>query len=502
MSMSFSERVARLNDILCTVNVLRWDARVMMPAGGALSRGHQIATLQGLARDMLVDPAMADAAEEARLSARDDTARAAAEAVLHARAWHLKIPETLLRQQAETSVIAGQAWAKARAEGDFATFRPYLEEVVAIARKMAEAIGHDGHPYDPMVQIYEPGETAASLSALFETLRAGIKPILDKALSRPAPGSDFLYRDYPVEAQKALCAELAALLGLDMERSRLDTAVHPFEISFTRQDVRITSRWDRNYLPMSVFGTMHETSHALYEQGIDKALTRTAHTTDLIGLYAVGGSSFGMHESQSRLFENHIGRSPAFWSHHFGKLRDHFPEQLSDVSEQEFVAAINRVEPGLIRVEADELTYDLHIMLRVRIEMALMDGSLAVDDVPEAWNAAMRDDLGIDVPNDRLGCLQDIHWSSGYIGSFPTYTIGNVTAAQLMARFDTIHPDLRGAADAGDLKPLREALAETVWRHGRSKDRHELLAAIGADADDCEPYIAYLRGKFGLTCHG
>ncbi len=499
MTTSFSERIARLNDILCTVNVLRWDARVMMPAGGAASRGHQIATLQGLARDMLVDQAMADAAEEARAAAENDIARLAAEAVLRARGWHLKIPEALLHQQAETSVIAGQAWAKARAEGDFATFRPYLEDVVTLSRQMADAIGHDGHPYDPMVQIYEPGETAASLSALFDKLRAGIKPLLEKSLSRPAPRSDFLYRDYPVEAQKALCANLARELGLDMERSRLDTAVHPFEISFTRQDVRITSRWNPNYLPMSIFGTMHETGHALYEQGIDPALTRSAHATDLIGLYAVGGCSFGMHESQSRLFENHIGRSTAFWSNHFGELRDHFPEQLADVSEEEFVAAINRVEPGLIRVEADELSYDLHIMLRMHIEMALMDGSLAVDDVPQAWNAAMRDDLGIDVPNDRLGCLQDIHWSSGYIGSFPTYTVGNITAAQLMARFDTTHPDLRDAADAGDLKPLREALAETVWRHGRSKDRHELLAAIGADADDCEPYIAYLRGKFALT---
>ncbi|WP_174802599.1 carboxypeptidase M32 [Martelella limonii] len=495
--MTFSERIARLNDILCTVNVLRWDARVMMPAGGAVSRGHQIATLQGLARDMLVDPAMADAAEEARATARDAIAISAAEAVLRAREWHLKIPPQLLRQQAETSVVAGQAWAKARAGGDFASFKPYLEDVVALARQMADAIGHDGHPYDPMVQIYEPGETAASLSSLFDTLRAGIKPLLDKALSRPAPRSNFLYRDYPVEEQKALCAELAAVIGLDMERSRLDTAVHPFEVSFTRQDVRITSRWDRNYLPMSVFGAMHETGHALYEQGIAEALTRSAHTTDLIGLYAVGGSSFGMHESQSRLFENHIGRSASFWSHHFGRLRDHFPEQLADVSEEEFVAAINRVEPGLIRVEADELTYDLHIMLRVRIEMALMDGSLAVADVPDAWNRAMREDLGLDVPHDGLGCLQDIHWSTGYIGSFPTYTIGNVTAAQLMARFEETRPELSRAAAAGDLSPLRGALGETVWRHGRSKSRHEMLASIGADAQDCTPYLAYLGSKFG-----
>nr|WP_272210341.1 hypothetical protein [Marinicella sp. W31]MDC2876211.1 hypothetical protein [Marinicella sp. W31] len=189
----------------------------------------------------------------------------------------------------------------------------------------------------------------------------------------------------------------------------------------------------------------------------------------MIGLYAVGGSSFGMHESQSRLFENHIGRSADFWALHFDRLKSHFPDQLGDVSEAEFVCAVNRTEPGLVRVEADELTYDLHIMLRVRIEMALMDGSLAVDDVPEAWNTAMREDLGIDVPHDGLGCLQDVHWSSGYIGSFPTYTIGNVTAAQIMARLDETEPSLRDAAKMGDLAPLRARLGAIVWQHGRSK---------------------------------
>jgi carboxypeptidase Taq len=487
--MTLAARVARLNDLLCAVNALQWDARVMMPPGGAATRGHQIATLKGIARDMILDPGMADAA-----GAEGDTQ--AARAVLAARDRHARIPADLLRRQAETSATAGAAWAEARRLGDFATFRPHLETVIDLARQEAAAVGYEEHPYDPMVQVFEPGETAAGLAAFFDTLRAGIRPILDAALGRPRPRTDFLRRDYPEAGQQAFCLSLAEALGYDRTRGRLDTAVHPFEISATRNDVRITSRWRRDYLPMSIFGTIHEVGHALYEMGVDPALTRTAHTTDMIGLYAVGGTSFGMHESQSRLLENHVGRAPAFWARHFGRLRDAFPEQLSDVTEAEFVAAVNRVEPGLVRVEADELTYDLHVMLRVRLEMALMDGSLSVVDLPDAWNAGMRDDLGLEVPHDGLGCLQDVHWSHGYVGSFTTYTIGNATAAQLMAHLDAERPDIRTALDAGRTGPLRDALGDLVWCHGRSRMRAELLAGIGCEPGNAINYLTYLRAEF------
>ena len=379
---------------------------------------------------------------------------------------------------------------------NFALFRPFLERTVALAREQADALGYDGHPYDPMVAVFEPGETAASLAALFDRLRAGILPILDSALGRPKPRTDFLDRSYPEDAQKAFCTDIARELGYDFARGRLDATVHPFEISMTRGDVRITSRWSRTYLPAALFGTIHETGHALYEQGADPALTRSAHATDLISLYAVSGTSFGMHESQSRLLENHVGRSPEFWAVHFPRLRDAFPDQLSDVEADEFVAAVNRVEPGLIRVEADELTYDLHIMLRVGIEMALMDGSLAVADLPGVWNEAMRRDLGLEVPHDGLGCLQDVHWSSGYIGSFPTYTVGNVCAAQIMTHLDGARPDVRTALDAGDTGPLRSALSDLVWRHRRARSRAAIMDGIGARLGSPDAYLGYLDAKF------
>ena len=482
-------RVGRLNDVLCTVNMLNWDARTQMAAGGAETRGQQIATLMGIARQMILDPAMQAAVD----AAGDDPAGLAVrQAIDH----HRRLPAELLQAKAEHATVAGAAWAKAREQGDFMIFQPHLEKVVALARQTADALGYDGHPYDPMVQIFEPDETAASLTGFFDRLRAGILPVLDKARGRPLPRTDFLYRDYDPQVQKRFVAETAAALGYDFDRGRMDTAVHPFEVSFTRNDVRITSRWPRSYLPMAIFGSIHEVGHALYEQGVDPVHTRGAFATDMIGLYAVGGTSFGMHESQSRLLENHVGRSPAFWQVHFPRLRDSFPDQLSDVTAEEFIAAINRVEPGPIRVEADELTYDLHIMLRVRIEMALMEGSLHVADIPDAWNSAMKSDLGITITDDAQGCLQDVHWSSGYIGSFPTYTIGNATAAQLMQYLDATQPAVRQALDVADTAPLRQALQDAVWSHGRSLSRAGILNRLDLQANDPTAYLTYLGRKF------
>ena len=272
--------------------------------------------------------------------------------------------------------------------------------------------------------------------------------------------------------------------------------MHPFEVSFTREDVRITTRYNRNYLPASLFGTAHETGHALYEQGVAPAYTRTVFATDLIGLYAVGGTSFGMHESQSRLWENHIVRSRDFWRLNFADLQAHFPAQLGDVDAEAFYRAVTHTEPGLIRVEADELTYDLHVMLRVELECALMDGSLDVADLPRVWNDTIRRDLGVEVPNDAKGVLQDIHWSTGYVGAFPSYTIGNATAAQLMDSLRRDDAGLDAAIAKGDHAVLADKLRTYVWQHGRRFTRDEMLIRTTGRALEAGPYIAYLRSKY------
>jgi carboxypeptidase Taq len=497
---ALNERVAAVNDVLNAASVLTWDSRTVMPLGGAETRGHQIATLTRLARDLLLSPETETALDQAEQAveglAEDAPERRMVSQTRQAFEHHRRVPASLIQERAALRTVAQAAWIEGRAKSDFSIFAPYLAKTVELSRVYADYIGWSEHPYDAMVSIYEPGETASGLRALFATLRAGMQPILDVARSRPAPRSDFLFRSFPEEAQRAFGLSLATKLGYDFRRGRLDTTVHPFEVSFTRNDVRITTRYNRNYLPASLFGTAHETGHGLYEQGVDPAYTRTTLATDLVGLYAVGGASFGAHESQSRLWENHIARSRAFWRLHFPDLQRHFPRELGDVTAEEFYRAVTRVEPGFIRVEADELTYDFHIMLRVELECALMDGSLPVVDLPGAWNAAVKRDLGLDVPDDARGVLQDVHWSTGYIGSFPTYTIGNVMAAQIMDALRRREPSLDAAIEAGDYASLASALGTSIWRHGRRFTRDELLERETGRRLDPVPYLAYLDAKY------
>jgi len=497
---ALNERIAAVNDVLNAASVLIWDSRTMMPAGGAETRGCQIATLTRVARDLLLAPETETALDEAERGIEglpeDSPERRIVLQTRHAIEHHRRVPASLIQARAALRTVAQAAWIEARSKSDFSIFAPHLARTLALSRDYADCIGWSEHPYDAMVSIYEPGETAASLKSLFASLRAGLLPVLDAARSQPAPRSDFLFRDFPEEGQRAFGLSLSEKLGYDLQRGRLDTTVHPFEVSFTRNDVRITTRYNRNYLPASIFGTAHETGHGLYEQGVDPAHTRTTLATDLVGLYAVGGTSFGAHESQSRLWENHIVRSRTFWRLHFSDLQGYFPDQLGDVDAEEFYRAVTRVVPGFIRVEADELTYDLHIMLRVEIESALMDGSLPVADLPGAWNALIKRDLDLDIPDDARGVLQDVHWSTGYIGSFPTYTIGNVMAAQVMETLRTQNQALDAAIEAGKYGVLAEELRTRIWQHGRRFDRDELLERVTGRRLDPKPYLAYLAGKY------
>lgn len=493
------ERMGQVNDLLNAKSVLAWDARVMMPPGGAETRAKQLATLSVLAREHLVDAQsrhLLDAAEAEVAQLRHDSVeRIICAQVREAIDYHLRIPAELVRRRAETGSIGQDIWARAREAGDFAAFAPVLTETVALNREMAECIGYEAHPYDALMYRFEPGETVASLRPLFARLRAGMLPLLRAIAQKDGPRIDFLQRAFPRQAQLDFGLKMATKLGYDLDRGRLDTTVHPFEVSFTRNDVRITSRVNERWMPMCLFGCLHEAGHGLYEQYADPAYVRTPLATDLVGLYAVSGVSFGAHESQSRLFENHVGRSREFWELNFPEAKAAFPEQLADVDAETFWRAVNRVAPGFIRVEADELTYDFHIMLRVDIEAALIDGSLAVADLPEAWNAKIKEYLGLDVPNDRLGVLQDVHWSSGQIGTFCNYTIGNVMAGQL---FEVAQQDAAVAAGlaSADYTPLREWMTEHVHQHGRRFSRDELLVRATGRTLDPEPYIAHLTQKY------
>ncbi len=496
----FSERLAGVNDLLNAMSILQWDSRTMMPPGGVETRAKQIATLTVAAREMLLSDETRRATESALREVESmnpqTPERRSVEQAAHAIDFHSRIPAALQKRRAELKTVANAAWVKARAEKDFSQFQPHLEAVVEVSRAYADAIGYSEHPYDALMSIYEPGETVASLTSLFATLRAGLSPILQAVTAAEQPRSDFLHRDYPIDRQRRFALKMAETIGYDLQRGRLDKTVHPFEISFTRNDVRITTRFYQNYLPPSLFGALHEAGHGIYEQGVDPAYTRTPLATDLVGYYAVGGVSFGAHESQSRLYENHVGRSRRFWQLHFASLQDTFPEALSDVDAEQFYRAVNQVRPGFIRVEADELTYDFHIMLRVDIEKSLMDGSLAVKDLPAAWNETIKRELGVVVPDDAQGVLQDIHWSTCQIGTFCNYTIGNVMAAQLMETALKEEPAIASGLHEGRYEPLKQWLGRTVHQHGRRYSRNELLEQATGRQLEAGPYIRYLRDKY------
>ena len=497
----FQEHIAQINDVLNTINILKWDARTQMPPGGSETRGQQLATLSLIAQERFISDTTARLLDQAESEVAADSAdsyrRRAVAQTRHYYELIRRIPVEITSERAALTPTSENVWAAAKKNNDFASFAPYLEKMLELAKRQAEAVGYSEHPFDALVYEYEPSMTAARLQALFAELKLGLLPLLKQIVAHDKPlHQDLWQHEYPVEQQKAFALSVAKQFGYDLNRGRMDIAPHPFEISFTRNDVRITTRYNPKYLPMALFGTLHETGHALYEQGVDPSLTRSALTTDFLGQYAVGGTSYGAHESQSRLWENQIGRSRAFWDHHFAALQATFPEQLAGADSDLLFRSVNRVRPSLIRVEADEVTYNLHIMLRVEIEMDLLTGKLKVADLPDAWREKMKAYLGVVPPDDSSGVLQDVHWSGGGFGSFPGYTVGNVMSSQFL---DAAYRDVPNMADAlanGNYQPLLGWLTEHVYRHGRAYDANELLMRSTGATLDPQPFLKYLTDKF------
>ncbi|MCE5208703.1 MAG: carboxypeptidase M32 [Chloroflexi bacterium] len=497
----FNTHIGKINDLCCVLNLLTWDARTQMPEEGTVTRGHQISTVAGIAQEMFTNPKtlqMIEAAEKEVKGEPEDSYRV--RAVRYAREHYevaRKIPVSLVTELNELKMISQTVWIEARKNDDFQSFAPYLEKMVKLQRGIAEGVGYSDHPYDALLVRYEPGMTAKRLKALFAELKAGLTPILERAKAYPEARHDFLTeRLYPADRQKAFATDISRKFGYDFKRGKVDLTVHPFEISFTRQDVRITTRYDEKYAPQALFGLFHETGHALYEQGANPAITRTALATDLLDLYAVAGTSYGFHEAQSRMWENLVGRSQVFWNNHFPLLQSYFPDQLKDVDAEQFYRAVNRVKPSLIRTESDEVTYNFHIMIRVEIEMGLLDGSISIKELPEVWNAKYQEYLGVTPPNNRLGVLQDIHWSSGLFGSFCSYTLGNVVSAQLYEAALKQNLEIEPALAKGEYQPLLDWLTENVYRHGHAFLPDELLRRSTGSSLTVEPYFRYLNHKY------
>ena len=493
--VELAKEAAQLCDLLCAMNLLAWDSRTHMPPGGNTARGHQVATLTALARECAVGPCMRDAIAFAldRSDAMDPDERDCLAAFAGQVETMRRIPEALLIEMATLKTTSQVAWIAAREANDLSLFSPMLKRIFVLQRELAEAIGYTEHPYDALLGQYEPGMTLARLQPLFATLRGGIAPLLE-SLGEVAIPDGFLRQPYPIEGQRRFAAHIAARLGYDFARGRIDDTVHPFEISMTRDDVRITSRFREDFPQGGLFALWHEAGHGIYEQGVSEHWTRGIGAIDLINLYAAGGSSFGLHESQSRLYENRIGRSRQFWELHFGALRDIFPEQLAGITVDAFWRSVNTPRRGLIRIEADELTYDAHIMLRVELEAALMAGACAVEELPALWNERMARDFGLGAPDLARGVLQDVHWSSGHVGSFATYTLGNIMSSQFFAAAGR-QPGVREGLREGRYEALTDWLGQHVHRHGRSRHRDRILHDATGSGLDPAPYLADLRAK-------
>ena len=485
----FKSRFAEVADLRRAAELIEWDERVCMPSGGASTHGEMQATLRRLAHEAFTRDEMGESIQ-ALLRASDpasDVGRLAAVAS-HDYEKATRVPPSFVAEHAQTVSASQHAWEQARARNDFAAFAPHLQKVLDLKRQYVTFFPPSEHPYDVLLDDCEPGMKTSEVKVLFGTLRPRQVALIKAIATRPPIDDSFLGGGYAEADMLGFAVDVAGGFGFDWSRGRQDKSVHPFASGIGADDVRITTRWVER-MPFSLlFGTMHETGHALYEQGVSKEHHRTP---------LEGGTSLGVHESQSRLWENVIGRSRGFWTHFFPALQTRFGSQLAGISLEQFHRAINKVQPSLIRVEADEATYNLHVMLRVELEIALIEGKATVRDLPELWRNGMKEYLGLVPPTDALGVLQDVHWSAGLFGYFATYTIGNVIAAQLWERFGVINPDRDAEVARGEFGPLLSWLRRELHQHGRAYQAQDLIERITTKRIDPAPYLTYLETKYG-----
>lgn len=484
------ELLGEIADLNAAAAVLSWDQNTYMPPGGAEARGHQLATLSKIAHMKFTSPEMGKLIEEVQKEGLDPESDDGALVRVTARDYEkaTRVPPEFVAEFAMVTSRAHEAWVEAKGKSDFSIFRPHLEKIVELTQKYVTFFPPADHPYDILLDNYEPGMKTAEVKEIFDLLRPQQVELIRAITARPQVEDGFLRLDYDEQKQWDFGVEVITKFGYDWKRGRQDKSPHPFTTSFSIGDVRITTRFMPKDGVSALFSTMHEAGHALYEQGIDPAYERTP---------LASGASLAIHESQSRMWENLVGRSLPFWEHFYPRFQELFPTQLGNVDLMTFYKGINKVQPSLIRVEADEATYNLHIMLRLEIEIALLEGTLQVKDLPEYWNAKMQEYLGLTPPNDAQGVLQDIHWSMGSLGYFSTYALGNLVSVQLWERIQRDIPDLPDQIRRGEFSALLAWLRENIHRHGRKYEPQQLVQRVTGSKITPEPYLRYLRQKFG-----
>lgn len=470
--------------------LLAWDQRTMIPPKGHAHRAGQIAAMAKLLHARDTDPAVGEhlGVVEGTHLVQDPLSPAA----VNIREWRrrfeqaTRIPPELAVALAKAAAEGQTAWEQARPRNDWPAFQPFLEHIVALKREQAQALGYEGEPYDALLDLYEPGETAAAIEPLFADLKEALMALLPRVAASFRQDHGILSRHFPQTQQEALVREAAAAIGYDFAAGRLDPTAHPFSITIGLGDARITTRYDQHFLGTALFGTLHEAGHALYNLGLPEEHWGTPRGESI---------SLGIHESQSRLWENLVGRSLSFWRFFYPQAKEAF-SALAEVKLEDFYAAVNQVRPSLIRVEADEVTYNLHIIFRFSLERALMLGTLSVADLPAVWDEQVQTVLGLAVPDDARGVMQDVHWSGGHIGYFPTYALGNLYAAQFFAKAKADLGDLGGRFAQGQFAPLLSWLRDKIHARGSTFWPRDLVRQV--TGEDLNPHylLAYLEDKF------
>jgi carboxypeptidase Taq len=487
----FKELMGTASDLSSASALLGWDQQTYMPPKAAEERGEQLATLARIVHEMITSEEFGRLLEDLLPYAQSlDGDSTDARIILKAKKLYdkeTKVPAEKVAEFARATTLGQEAWVRAKTESNFESFKPYLEKIVDLRREYASYFKPYEHVYDPLLDDFEPGMKTADILAIFSALRPQQVELIKAIRERPQVEDGFLKLNYPDALQWEFGVDVTRHMGYDWGAGRQDRAAHPFTTSFGIRDVRITTHIYEDQMASGLFSTIHETGHALYNQGIDWDLRRTV---------LADGASMAIHESQSRMWENLVGRSRAFWRYFYPRLQATYPAQLGNVDMETFYKAINKVEPSFIRTEADEATYNLHVMLRLELEIALMEGSLQVADLPAAWNDRMRDYLGVTPPNDRLGVLQDVHWSGGMIGYFPTYALGNLVSAQLWAVINKDIPNLEQQFEQGQFSALLDWLRKNVHQYGSKYEPQELVQRITGSKIDPTAYVAYLKTKY------
>ena len=489
----FLEKLHTITDVEKAIAVLGWDRETYMPVEGNPGRTAQVSTLSTIAHELSTSDELGDLLAEAEQEQAgadyDSTPASMLRSVRRTYDEQRRFSSEFIKRSSAITGVAGAAWAKSRQDNDFASYQPHLEAAVSLAQETAEILGYEEEKYDALLSQHERGVKTADVRRVFATLKSETGPLI-MAIGEKLEAVDdrMLKQDFPVEAQRTMCHYAAESVGYDFRRGHLGEVHHPFSTSFGRNDVRITTRFAPGFAVSSIFAVLHEAGHAMYEQGVAEDLDRTP-----LGR----GTSSGIHESQSRLIENQVGRSLGYWQVHFSELTRHFPKQLAGVSVEQFYRAINKVQPSLIRVEADELTYNMHIMLRFELEQSLINGELQVADLPEAWRAKMQELLGVAPKTDTEGVLQDVHWSQAAFGYFPTYTLGNLYSAQFVAAAKQQDSLIEADLAKGDSMRLLAWLHKNVHQHGSKFDPAALCERATGSTLTAQPFVDYVREKYG-----